>query len=401
MIKKISFMLISIIIIMAFGLGLYPNDARAKDAEQGKDIILACSTSMTGPIAFLGQNLVLGIKACFNDINDHGGINGHKIKLIIKDDRYSVPLVQSNTQYFIDKIKPLALIGYCGTPTTISILDMIQKAHLPLVGPYTGGHQLRLPYRHYLFNVRNSYWAEVAALVEYAVDTLKKDRIAVFYQNAAYGVTGYKGVLRTLAVEYNKDIVAHAVYDKGHSIVSKLAIDTICTAKPQVVIMISTSGATSDFVKKCKKRGLKAVFMTISPAGTKKLINLMGSDADNIIASEVMPSPNAVNLPFVKDYDKLMHKYFPSKQLTFPGLEGFVNAKVMAEGLRRSKDIFNSDSLTNALASLKNYKLGPDCVISYGKRDREGLSVVYLTRIKNGKFHVIKILHKQIHLYIY
>ncbi len=390
-----------IIIIAIVCFAILPDNVQAKDPEQNRDIILGCSTSMTGPIAFLGQNTILGIKACFNDINDHGGINGHKIKLIIKDDRYDIAMVKANTQYFIDKVRPVALIGYCGTPTTSSILDMIQNARLPLVGSYTGGHQLRLPYRRYMFNVRNSYWAEAAVLVEYAVDHLKKDKIAVFYQNAAYGITGYKGVMRALGVEYNKELVASAVYEKGNYNVPKLAIDTICNAKPQVVIMISTSGPTSDFIKKCRKRNLHAVFMTISPAGTKRLIGLMGAGANNLIVSQVMPSPTAVNLPFVKQYDELMHKYFPSKQLTFPGIEGFVNAKVMVEGLKRSKELFNSESLVNALETLKNYKLGPDLNINYGPRDREGLSIVYLTQIKNGKFHVIETIHKQIHMYIY
>ncbi len=401
MLKNIFAGIISIMIITIFWFGISPDNVQAKDLEQSRDILLGCSTSMTGPIAFLGKNTVIGIKSCFNDINDHGGIDGHKIRLIIKDDHYNVTMVKSNTQYFIDKVKPLALIGYSGTHTTISILDMIQNAHLPLVGSYTGGHQLRLPYRRYFFNVRNSYWAEVAVITEYAIDTLKKDRIAVFYQNAADGISGYKGVMRTMGVKYNKEMVAHAVYEKGNYNISKLAVDTICNAKPQVVIMISTAGATSDFMKKCRKRNLNAVFMTISPSGTKKLVELMGTGADNLIVSQVMPSPNAVNLPFVKQYNELMHKYFPSKPLTFPGIEGFVNAKVMAEGLRKSKDLFDSDSLVNALEGLKNYKLSPNLSISYGPRAREGLSTVYLTQIRNGKFHVIETVHKQIHLYIY
>ncbi len=363
-------------------------------------ILLGCSAAMSGHAGFLGQNLVMGMKTYFNYINDQGGINGKKIKLVVMDDQYDPPQTVRNTQKFINEIKPLALIGYVGTPTTVKILNMISNAHLPLIGPFTGAHQLRCPYRRYVFNIRNSYWAETAALVEYAVDVLKKDKIAVFYQNDAYGLTGYKGTVRALAVKYNKSIIAEAVYTRG-KLAPKEAIVKICKAKPEVVIMIGTYDACSDFIKKCKARGLKAVFMNISFVGPTKLAKLLGPDGNGVIVSQVVPPLFEEELPAVREYKQLMQKYFSNKRPTFVGLEGFIDAKVMVEALRRCHGTFTSENLVMALESFKEYDPGIGATIDYGPHDREGLDVIYLTQIQNGHFNLIKKVKKQIHLYIY
>ncbi|MDL1969754.1 MAG: ABC transporter substrate-binding protein, partial [Candidatus Desulfofervidaceae bacterium] len=290
-------------------------------------------------------------------------------------------------------------IGYVGTPTTVKILDVITKAKIPLIGPFTGAHQLRLPYRRYVFNVRNSYWAETEALVEYAVETLKKDKIAVFYQNDAYGLTGYKGTVRALAVKYNKSIVAEAVYTRGQ-FASKQAIDTICQAKPEVVIMIGTYGACSDFIKRAKAKGLNAVFMNISFVGPSKLAGLLGPAGNGVIVSQVVPPLNEEGLPAVKEYKNLMKRYFPEKPLTFVGLEGFIDAKVIVEAIKRCGNLLTRENLVAALENF-NYDPGIKAPIDYSPQDREGLDVVYLTLIKNGEFKLVKKVKKQINLYIY
>lgn len=363
------------------------------------EITLGSSLPLSGHVKFLGQNLVLGMKSYFNYVNANGGIKGNKIKLVALDDKYEPSLTVKNTQKFINEIHPYALIGYVGTPTTVKILNMITKAKLPLIGPFTGAHQLRLPFRRYVFNIRNSYWAEVEALVDYAIKDLGKDKIAVFYQDDAYGLTGYKGVKRALGLNYNKEVVAEAVYTRGHK-VPQLAVDTICQAKPQVVIMIGTYDACSDFILRAQQKGLKAVFMNISFVGPTPLAKLLGNKGNGVIVSNVVPPPSAEYIG-CQEYRKLMQKYFPDQPLTFVGLEGFLDAKVMVKALMKVTDFSSPENLVQVLEQFKNVPTGMGVTLNYGPRDREGLDVVYLTMIQNGQFKLIKAVKKSISMYIF
>jgi len=372
--------------ILILLLGWY-SSAQAEVGVFPDKIVLGSSEALSGHIGFLGQSLSLGLKSYFNYINDQGGINGKKIELLILDDKYEPNLTIMNTSKLISQ--SFALIGYIGTPTTVAVLSEIEKNKIPLLGPFTGAHQLRFPFRRYIFNIRNSYWAETAALVEYAIDILKKDKIAVFYQNDAYGQTGCQGVENHLMKKYEKEVTCKAVYQRGARDVS-LQAKKICACRPDVVIMIGTYGPCASFIKTAKKLGCKAIFMNISVVGSYKLKEILKSDAEGVIISQVVPPPTDTKFAAVREYQKLMKRYFPGKPLTFVGLEGFIDAKVMVEALKRIKGEITREALVKALEGLRNLDIGIGATISYSEVDHEGLDVVYITQIKNGNFHLLQ-----------
>ena len=94
-----------------------------------------------------------------------------------------------------------ALLGYVGTPTGVAHLPVVTQAKVPLVGMFTGAEVLRAPFNRYVFHVRASYYDETEKIVEQVVSTGGK-KIAVFYQNDAYGEAGRKGT--ELALERRK-----------------------------------------------------------------------------------------------------------------------------------------------------------------------------------------------------
>ncbi len=377
---------LKLVLISLFLLGYFPS-AQAEVGVFPNKIVLGSSEALSGHVGFLGQNLSLGLKSYFNYINDQGGINGRKIELLILDDKYEPNLTIINTRKLITQ--SFALIGYIGTPTTVAVVSEIESNKIPLLGPFTGAHQLRFPFRRYIFNIRNSYWAETAALVEYAVDVLKKDKIAVFYQNDAYGQTGCQGVENHLMKKYGKEVICKAVYQRGEKDVSAQA-RKICACKPDVVMMIGTYDACASFIKTAKRLGCKAIFMNISFVGSYKLKEILKRDAEGVIISQVVPPPTDTKFAAVKEYQKLMQKYFPGKPLTFVGLEGFIDAKVMVEALKRVKGALTREALVEAFENLKDLDIGIGAKISYSKVDHEGLDVVYITQIKNNRFHLLQ-----------
>jgi len=61
-----------------------------------------------------------------------------------------------------------ALFGFAGTGNIARLLDdkILSNANIALVGPYTGGEQLRSPYNENIFHIRASYADETAAMVK-------------------------------------------------------------------------------------------------------------------------------------------------------------------------------------------------------------------------------------------
>jgi branched-chain amino acid transport system substrate-binding protein len=176
-------------------------------------ILLGQSVALTGPAQQLGLDMRLGASLYFDQVNLRGGVNGRKIVLKTLDDGYEATRAAENTKKLINDERVFALFGYVGTPTAQASLPIFTEAKVPFVGPFTGAELLRTPVNPYIFNVRASYWDETEAIVQH-LTAMSVNKIAVFYQNDAYGLAGLTGVERALK-KRGLEIVARGTVERS------------------------------------------------------------------------------------------------------------------------------------------------------------------------------------------
>ena len=167
------------------------------NAQVGGRIVLGQSAAFTGPAAQLGIQFHAGAKLWFERVNDAGGINGRRIEIKKMDDGYEPERCLANTKQLIDD-GVFALFGYIGTPTSLAALPVIKSSQIPFVAPFTGAMGLREPMARNVFHLRASYNDETALIVK-QLTNLGLKKIAVFYQNDAYGKAGLDGVTLALS----------------------------------------------------------------------------------------------------------------------------------------------------------------------------------------------------------
>ena len=367
------------------------NDKKVKGVSDS-EIVIGSSLAMGGHASYLGTQIKNGAISYIQKINNTGGIFGRKIKLITLDDKYDPPLCLINTQDLIIKQKAFSLFCYVGTPTTEKILPMIEEAGIPLVGIFTGAHILRDPKYKSIINVRASYYQETAAAVKYFIETRKTERFAVFYQYDAYGFDGLRGT-ETALREYNKVPVATGKYIRGTLDIEK-GLKKIIKSKAQAVFLIGTYGPCAKFIIESKKRGYKGLFYNVSFVGAKALLEKTGKYGEGVIVSQVVPPPDfAVDSPAlwgIKQYKIDLKKSFPNESPNYVSLEGYINARVLVEGLKRAGKDLTRQKFIQAIESIKNFDLGIQSNLTFSENDHQGLDRVYFTEIKNGKLVLIK-----------
>ena len=163
---------------------------------QARSLLIGQSVALTGPAAQLGIQMNAGAKLWIDQINANGGINGQTLELRVADDGYEPDRCKANTEKFI-KDDAFALLGYVGTPTCAAALPLINEEKIPFFGPFTGAEILREPFSKSIFHLRASYYDETELIVK-QLTSLGLNRIAVFYQNDAYGKAGLEGTVRAL-----------------------------------------------------------------------------------------------------------------------------------------------------------------------------------------------------------
>jgi ABC-type branched-subunit amino acid transport system substrate-binding protein len=317
-------------------------------------IVLGQSVALTGPAAELGIQMRNGAKAYFDYVNANGGVHGRRIELITLDDGYEPSRTAPNTKKLIEEHKVFALFGYVGTPTSASAIPIFTGAKVPFFGPFTGAELLRQPFNRYIFNVRASYYDETDKIVEQVASTGGRN-IAVFYQNDSYGEAGLKGVEIAMA-KRGLGISATGTVERN-TIEVAAAVKAIHAAAPDAVVMISAYKSCAEFIRQMKKAGSGSTFYNVSFVGAKALADELGKDGVGVAISQVVPFPWGLSVPVVKEYQQLSAKA-GFKDYNFSAVEGFVAAKLLVEGLKRSGRDLNREKFIATLERMHDVDLG-------------------------------------------
>jgi len=341
-------------------------------------VVLGQSVALTGPAQQLGLDMQMGANLYFNQVNARGGVNGRKIVLKTLDDGYESTRAAENTKKLIgDGV--FALFGYVGTPTSAASMPIFTEAKVPFVGPFTGAESLRNPVNRYIFNVRASYYDETEAIVQH-LTAMSVNKIAIFYQNDAYGQAGLAGVERALK-KRNMELMAKGTHERN-TVDVKAAVDTMVKAQPQAIIMISAYKSCAAFIKAMKSAGSNPTFWNVSFVGSKALAKELDKEGRGVQISQVVPFPWDNSVPVVKEYGKAMDE--AKAERGFGTLEGFIAAKVMVEGLRRAGKKLDREGFVKAMESIQEFDVG-GFKVSYGPTNHSGSQFVDLTIISRDQ----------------
>ena len=356
--------------------------AQAQPGVSDTEIMLGQSVALTGPAAELGIEMRNGAAAYFTELNAAGGVNGRKITLTTLDDGYEPDRAVANTKKLIDELKVFALFGYVGTPTANAANPIFTAAKVPFFGAFTGAESLRNPVNRYIFNVRASYFDETEKIVEH-LTSLGMKNVAVFYQNDAYGKTGLDGVERALA-RRNLKMTASATVERNSVAVTE-AVKFLAPKEPDVIVMISAYTSIAAFVREAKKARYHGQFYNVSFVGSVALSKALGNEGHGVGISQVVPFPYSASIPLVRDYQAAMKKH-QRGELSFSSIEGYLAARVLADGLKKAGKTLTREGLVDALETMNNVDIG-GFNVNFSKTSHSGSKFVELTIIgREGKF---------------
>ena len=392
--------------------GVRPGTGGASTGDAGvsdNEILLGMSAAFSGPSRGLGIELHRGASAYFEHMNRQGGVAGRRIRIRTYDDGYQPDPAVKNTMTLMLDDRVFLLFGYVGTPTVTRVLPMLKKFQQRdtyLFFPFTGAApQREPPYGDFAFNLRASYAQETAGLVDNFM-AVGRRRIAVFYQADAYGRSGWSGVRAALA-RHGETIVGEATYKRGAKFTSimRAQVEILQKADPDAVVCIGSYAACAAFARDAVNLGLEVPMANLSFVGSENLLKLLLEslpDAEPytrlLVNSQVVPSYEDVTIPAVREYRDLMGRYDPQapEELikepytpfphSFVSLEGFLDAKLMVEVLRRLGDRPSRQGLESAVFSVEDFDLGIGERVSFGPGRRQGLHKVYYTVVEDGRF---------------
>jgi branched-chain amino acid transport system substrate-binding protein len=323
-------------------------------AQSEAKIVLGQSAPFTGAAAQLGIQFNAGAKVYFDQVNARGGINRRPIELVALDDGYEPDRCAENTRKLIAQ-DVFALFGYIGTPTSLAALPIATKERVPFVAPFTGAMSLREPLNKIAFHLRASYDDETGLIVK-QLSNLGLKKIAVFYQNDAYGKAGLSGVVKALAKEGLQPVALATV--ERNSVDVDAAVKTLVAAAPDAIVQVSAYKSCAAFIRSARKAMFGGTFFNVSFVGTQALADELGKEGAGVVVSQVVPLPTSLASPIGREFSESVKSYGKGAATNYSSLEGYLAARMMVDGLRNSAAKNSREALISGLESIGNQSYG-------------------------------------------
>lgn len=362
----------SVAVFIATG-AVFAGDAGVTDTE----IKLGASAVLSGPLGAQTVEYGVGSRLYFDAVNQQGGIHGRKITYTTLDDKFDPKLAVENTRKLLDEEKVFLIYNNTGTGHTAAILPLAVEAKTVVFSPVTGASLFREQFNRYLFHVRASY-ADEARHIHAQLSRMGIQRVALFYQDDAFG--------KALQAEVQKAATAHQM-----PLTVEVALDVkqpdfaaaaqaLAQARPQVVIM-GTGGTTfTNLVKAMRSTDARPSFYGFSVAGLEVIKKELGAASRGIVLAQVFPSVSHVSLPVVSEYHRLLKAKDPEAKPSAAQLEGFVQAWMLVEGLKRTGRNLTTENFIQAMEKIGDLSFGK-FLMRYTPQTHNGSGVAELAII--------------------
>jgi branched-chain amino acid transport system substrate-binding protein len=391
------------LLAVALAAGGMPGVARAAEVRLGS------LNDLTGPTSDVGKDVALGVREAVAYVNDTGGINGKKIRLILYDYGYRIPEAVTTYKRFRDFDKVPAVLGW-GTGDTEALSPTVNKDHMPYLSDSFSAaltDPKKTPF-NFIYGTDYSSNARAAITVWHDEVWMKdqkykalRDRgvkpkfvcfyaFAVPYSSAPIKAIKDQAALLGFEVGPDQDIPLTALDTKSQVLAAK-------NFGPNLVWHGNTTMSVATAIKDAHALGLGADHIVDNWGFDENLVKLTGAagDATNVmgIAVNAFYGEKVPLMEKVVEYAKKMNPGIPQENRMTRTVQGWVQVLMMAEGMKRADRAgkLNGDGIKEALETLREWTPGlgrPPITVT--PTDHRPGSVVPIYVIRRGKFDLVK-----------
>ena len=345
-------------------------------AHAAEPIVVGRTLPLSGPLASYGHEKMAGADLMISSENAKGGIGGRPIKVITLDDRYDPEIAAQNARTLKEQ-QALLLLNSLGVGPVARLLPTVEELKLPTIGLSSGSPEVRKPLRRYVFPVLADYNDEASFTVR-QLEVLAITSVILLEQEDNFGkavADAYRAALQ----QSTKVRLLTTLKVKRDGPVSD-AVAQALRAAPQSILIATVAAPAADFLIAYRAGGGGAFAYAMSVTNASQLAQMTAASRGTGF-SQIVPLPTSRTKQVVREYGDLCVKH--GLEPTYYGLEGFIEAKVAIESLKRATKPISSEGLVDALASLSSLDLG-DFEVTYGKASRVGSRYVEMITIGPG-----------------
>jgi branched-chain amino acid transport system substrate-binding protein len=356
------------------------------------DIRIGNTMPYSGPAAAYG---IIGkvIAAYFDKVNTEGGINGRKIKFISYDDGYNPARTLELTKKLVEEDKVLFTFAGLGTDPMAAVQPYLNANKIPQLFIASGATMWDKPREFpWTTGFQPSYQTEGHVHAEYLLENHPRSKIAILYQDDAFGRDSVKGLKDGLGGKI--PVVAEAAYK-----VSDASIDAqiakLRASGADIFYDVTTPKFAGMAIKRTAEIGWKPVHIISSVSRSLQAVLPPAAlpAAEGVLSTAYTiegDDPAVASDPAYREFNEFLERYVPSASRSNAlTIYGYVTARTMVEVLKRSGDDLSRENVMRQAASLKGLEvpmLLPGVTINTSPSDHAPLEQMQVMRFTGGRW---------------
>jgi branched-chain amino acid transport system substrate-binding protein len=296
-------------------------------------------------------------------INDQGGVNGRKIKLIQYDDAYSPPKAVEQVRKLVEDDEVLLTFQVLGTPSNAAVQKYLNSKKVPQLYAATGASRFTDPKNFpWTMGYNPNYFVEGRIYGQYILKNHPNAKVGVLYQNDDLGKDYLNGIKAGLAGKAASMIVAEASYEVSDPTIDSQILK-IKAAGADLFFSASTPKQAAQAIKKIYELDWHPIhILDINATSVGAVLQPAGLEASKGVISvnygKDPADPSWKDDPGMKKYLAFMEKYYPEgdKGSLF-NTYGYSTAQLMVYTLQQCGDNLTRENVMKQATSLKDVVL--------------------------------------------
>jgi branched-chain amino acid transport system substrate-binding protein len=270
-------------------LALTTAPALAQQGVSKDEIVLGSIQDLSGPIAGFGKQARLGMMLAVDEINERGGINGRKIKLLVEDSAYDPKKAVLAAQKLVNQDKIFMMVGHIGTAQNMAAMPVQFEKNVINFFPITAAREMYEPFHKLKYSYAAPYYDQMRLSVPKLVSEKGAKKVCTMYQDDDFGLEVLKGGedgLKTIGMEFAEKTSYKRGATDFSSQVSKMQASG-CDFIVLGTIIRETIGA----IATARKLGYNPTFVGSSASYTDLIHKLGGKPMDGFYATMTVQNP--------------------------------------------------------------------------------------------------------------
>ena len=352
------------------------------------EITLGSIQDLSGPIAGFGKQSRLGMMLAVDEINEQGGINGRKLKLIVEDSAYDPKKAVLAAQKLVNQDKIFIMLGHLGTAQNMAAMPVQFDKNVINFFPITAAREMYEPFHKLKYSFAATYFDQMRNAVPKMVKDKGAKKVCTMYQDDDFGLEVLRGGeagLKTIGMEFAEKTSYKRGATDFSSQVSKMQASG-CDLIVLGTIIRETIGA----IGTAKKSGYNPTFLA-SSAGYTDLIHKLGGPAMNGLYATM-----TVQHPYLDEASKPIQFWASKYKTKFNedptvfSVYGYNIVDTFAKAATKAGKGLNTESFIKAMdtMSIPSDMFG-SAPATFTATKRLGSDASRLSQITDGKWKVI------------